>query len=230
MGDFTHQLLDRDYMLQSFIEGERWDTIRQGLTDEQNNHLWERFGSILRQIHDVQGKSFGLPLTGLLFSNWIQCVIERLERALQTAQTDRLEIPYLSAILEFVRFHPQQLEEFQTPRLLHGDLWSFNILVKREGERPSIVGILDADRSWSGDPLADWTMLVLAHSDPEEGHSRFWQACGRRKHLAPGFRVNVYDAMHAATAFVWASRRKDKETISRPRATLGHVGQNRQSL
>ena len=224
MIDFTHQLIKRDYMFQSYIEGERWDNIVEELTGEENFGLWEQFGNILKQVHTVQGEAFGLPLPGLLFPTWSQFVIERLERTLRTARENRLDIPHFASLLEFIRAHPQPLDEIQVPRLLHGDLWLFNILILRGEEGPFIAGILDADRAWWGDPLADWTMFILAHTDKEEGHSRFWQAYGTPEEL-PGskFRVNVYDAMHAATAFIWASKHQDEGTVTKARGTLGEV-------
>lgn len=225
--DFTHQLIDRDYMFQSYIEGERWDTIMEEMSDEENSPLWDEFGAILKQIHNVQGDSFGLPLPGLLFPTWSQYVIERLARTLQAAHKDQLEIPHLPAILEYIRFHPQPLDEIQTPRLLHGDLWSFNLLVRRGPDGPAIAGVLDADRAWWGDPLADWTMFILEHADKEEGHARFWEAYGKPEETSGSqFRLKVYDAMHAATAFIWASRHQDEETITRAQGTLGDVAQD----
>src|SRR5687767_5320767 len=47
--DFTHQLIDRDYMFQTFIEGERWDDVWEDLPPEENNILWDQFGRIMRQ-------------------------------------------------------------------------------------------------------------------------------------------------------------------------------------
>lgn len=226
LADFTHQLIDRDYMIQSFIEGERWDKIMDELTDTENNILWTQFGGLVRTIHDVRGERFGLPLPGHLFPTWSQAVIDRLERTLQAATDSQLEIPYLKSILETVREHPQQLDEIQTPRLLHGDLWSFNILVARGAGDLVIVGLLDADRSWWGDPFADWTMFILAHAEAEDGHSHFWGAYGQTEETQGSrYRKIVYDAMHAATAFLWAVRNQDKETVERATGTLGEVAE-----
>ena len=63
-----------------------------------------------------------------------------------------------------IRAHPEQLDEIEVPCLLHGDLWLFNLLIARQPREPSIVGVLDADRAWWGDPMADWTMFILAHA------------------------------------------------------------------
>ena len=224
--DFTHQLIDRDYMFQTFIEGERWDEAIGELTSAENDILWEQFGNILKLIHNVHGETFGLPRTGFQFNHWSQTVIDRLERTLQAAQKDQLEVPHLASILELVRAHTQQLDEIQVPCLLHGDLWSFNILITRGENDPAIVGILDADRAWWGDPMADWTMFILAHAEEEEGHARFWQSYGQPEDT-PGvrFRASVYDAMHAGTAFIWAVGHQDEETVTRAKGTLREVAE-----
>ena len=229
--DFTQQLIDRDYMFQTFIEGERWDDAWDEMTAEENNLLWDQFGRLMRQIHDVRGESFGLPRPGFQFSSWSQTVIDRLERTFQAARDLGLEVTHFARVLEMVRAHPQGLDEIQVPRLLHGDLWSFNILIRRGADQPSIVGVLDADRSWWGDPMADWTMFILAHADPEEGHARFWQAYGPPEDT-PGasFRKIVYDGMHAGTALVWAARNNDEGTLQKAQGTLREVAEALPSL
>ena len=223
--DFTHQLIDRDYMFQTFIEGERWDDVMDELTSEENYFLWEQFGDILKQIHHVHGETFGIPRPGFEFLSWSQVIMNRLERTLQSAADHQLDIPHLASILDLIRANPEQLDEIQIPRLLHGDLWSFNILISRE-HQPSIVGILDADRSWWGDPMADWTMFILAHAESEEGHSHFWKAYGEMEDTQSAkFRTSVYDAMHAGTAYIWAVKHQDQETVTRARGTLGEVAE-----
>lgn len=229
--DFTHQLIDRDYIFQSFIEGERWDHVMDELTSTENGTVWDQFGNIMKLVHDVPGERFGLPLPGFEFPSWSQTVIDRLERTLKTAQVHQLEISYLESILERIRTHPQQLDEIQIPHLLHGDLWSFNILVTRDAKEPTIVGILDADRAWWGDPMADWTMFILAHAEKEEGHARFWQAYGRPEDTRGArFRANVYDAMHAGTAFIWAAQHRDEETVMKAKGTLSDVAESLPTL
>ena len=222
--DFTRQLIDRDYMFQTFLEGKRWDDAREELTPEENNILWRQFGRLTNQIHEVRGESFGLPCPGFQFERWSQTVIDRLERTLQAAKELQLDITNLAQILEIVRAHTQQLDEIQTPRLLHGDLWLFNLLIARREEGPAIVGVLDADRAWWGDPMADWTIFILAHAEPEEGHAHFWQAYGLPEDTQGArFRKTVYDGMHAATALVWSVRNHDEGTVKRAYGTLREV-------
>lgn len=229
--DFTHQVIDRDFMFQTFLEGERWDDAWDELTPEENNNLWSQFGSIMKEIHAVRGEAFGLPRPGFQFERWSQAVIDRLERTLGTARDLQLEVTNLERITELVRTYPRQLDEIQVPRLLHGDLWLFNILIRRASPEPSIVGVLDADRAWWGDPMADWTMFILAHAAKEEGHSHFWQAYGSNEDSRGArFRKTVYDGMHAATALVWSVRNHDEGTVRRAYGTLHEVAEALPSL
>ena len=224
--DFTRQLIDRDYMFQTFIEGERWDDAWDELTAEENNILWDQFGNIMKQIHDVRGETFGLPRPGFQFERWSQAVIDRLDRTFRAAKELQLDVTDLAQILDLVRAHPGQLDEIQIPRLLHGDLWAFNLLIGRDENGPAIVGVLDADRSWWGDPMADWTMFILAHAEPEEGHEHFWRAYGPREDTRGAkFRKTVYDGMHAATALVYSVRNHDEGTVQRAYGTLREVAE-----
>jgi aminoglycoside phosphotransferase (APT) family kinase protein len=224
--DFTHQLMDRDYMFQSFIEGERWDNVWDELKPEENNILWEQFGTIVKQIHEVRGERFGLPRPGFQFERWSRAVLDRLERTLQAAKDLGLNVTDLEGILDIVRAHPEQLDEIQVPRLLHGDLWAFNLLIARRESGPAIVGVIDADRAWWGDPMADWTMFILAHAESEAGHAHFWQAYGPREETrGTEFRKTVYDGMHAATALVYSVRTHDEGTVQRAYGTLRVVAE-----
>jgi aminoglycoside phosphotransferase (APT) family kinase protein len=224
--DFTHQLVDRDYMFQTFIEGERWDHARDEFLPEENNLLWHQFGKVMKRIHEVRGEAFGLPRPGFRFSRWSEAVIDRMERTLRAANDLQLDVTDFRRGLELVRNRSEQLDEISVPRLLHGDLWLFNLLVERGADGPAIVGVLDADRSWWGDPMADWTMFILAHAGPEEGHGHFWQAYGQPEDT-PGarFRKLVYDGMHAGTALVWSARHGDQETIQKAQDTLRQVAE-----
>jgi len=224
--DFTQQLIDRDYMFQTFIEGKRWDDVWDELAPDENNLLWTQFGNITRQIHDVRGEAFGLPRPGFQFDSWSQTVVNRLERTLRAARNLQLDVANFAKVLEIVRAHPQQLDEIEIPHLLHGDLWLFNILIDHDAKEPSIVGVLDADRAWWGDPMADWTMFILAHAEPEAGHAYFWRAYSAREEtLGAEFRKTVYDGMHAATALVYSVRTHDEGTVQRAYGTLREVAE-----
>jgi aminoglycoside phosphotransferase (APT) family kinase protein len=125
-------------------------------------------------------------------------------------QQEQLDTTDFMAIVEIVQTHPLFLDEIRQPCLLHGDLWTFNVLVKRGEGGPTITGILDADRAWWGDPMADWTMFIWARGDGAEmewERSLFWQGYSQpEESKGAKFRANVYEAMHTGAALVWAKQ------------------------
>lgn len=226
--DFTHQIIDRDYMIQKVLPGERWDRVANELSSSDNDILWQQFGKLLGQIHDVEGSSFGLPYPGFQFPSWSETILERLESTRRLAAHHRISIPHLEEILNRVRLRTEVLDEIRIPKLLHGDLWLFNLLVIRDTTSPRITGLLDADRAWWGDPAADWAMFLVLHVKPSEliGHENsFWQGYGGEPDLTAGgqFRLNTYLAMHASTALLWANRHADEETLKHASRTLAEA-------
>jgi aminoglycoside phosphotransferase (APT) family kinase protein len=227
MTDFTQQLSACDYVFQSFIEGERWEDIADSFTTEESEHLWEQFGRITRTIHDTAGTSFGGPYPMTEYRTWSQTILDRFERVIAAMNEVQLDLTDIQSIFTAAQDHTTMLDEIQQPHLLHGDLWLFNILIGRSAAGPNIVGILDADRAWWGDPLADWTMFVLAKSESSEtkpSHDQFWRGYGEIEQTTGiEFRKAVYEAMHVGTALEWAKRNHDDDTMKRGRQDLNAV-------
>ena len=230
MADFTHQVIDRDYVFQTFIAGERWDEIAESFAGAEATQLWEQFGRIAKSIHSTVGTTFGGPYPMAEFKTWSQTILDRFERAIQAMAAVGLDLTDIETVMTIVRDQTAMLDVFRQPRLLHGDLWLFNILIERNPAGQNIVGILDADRAWWGDPLADWTMFVLAKSaSPETQHFQeaFWRGYGQDEEL-PGteFRKAVYEAMHIGIALEWAIRNHDDDTVKRGKNDLKTVATN----
>jgi aminoglycoside phosphotransferase (APT) family kinase protein len=226
--DFTHQLIDRDYMVQQHLPGERWDRLADELSSAENDILWQQFGRLLNQIHSVEGSTFGLPYPGFQFSSWSQTILQRLKSTCQLAAYFDVAIPHLEEILNIVHAHTEVLDEIRIPKLLHGDLWLFNLLVSRDTTGARITGLLDADRAWWGDPAADWAMFLLLHVKPPElrdHEASFWQAYGSEPDLTAGgqFRLSTYLAMHASTAVLWANQHADEDTLKHASRTLAEA-------
>jgi len=224
LADFTHQLIDRDYIFQTYLPGERWDEIAETFTTDEQLRLWEQFGSIIKAIHGTIGTTFGGPYPEPEFPTWSEAVLYRLERAIQAMTKAQLDVSDIRSVVAIVQGQTALLDVIKQPHLLHGDLWLFNILVGHDVDGPTITGVLDADRASWGDPLADWTMFVLtmaAAPETQPVHERFWQAYGEVEHTPEtAYRQAVYEAMHIGTALAWAVHHDDDETIQRGKRDL----------
>jgi aminoglycoside phosphotransferase (APT) family kinase protein len=208
LADFTHQLLDRDYMFQTFMEGERWADVAEQLSPAENTALWQQLGQITKSIHSIEGEIFGSPILGSVSPKWSELVIEELDDIIEPLDEAQIDATDIKTLRELAQTHSDLLDEIQQPRLLHGDLWTFNILIKREPEGPHISAILDADGCSWGDPMSDWTMFLLHVKTAEgsnkheiEGAPAFWQGYGQPEQTKGAlFREQIYRAKPFAGA------------------------------
>ena len=228
LADFTHQILGRDYVLQTFLEGERWSDIEDELTEVENIDLWRQCGEIVKQIHGTTGEWFGYPYPGRKFANWHDVILDRFSRIAQSLKEYAADLSTFATIANLVNSTPSIFNEVSTPRLLHGDLWTFNLLVTRESGKPLITGVLDTERAWWGDPLADWIMFCLSIRNGEgEWQDRiaaFHKGYGvLEKGPALRFRQEVYNAMDVGSSVVWGARHGNRADIERGRQDLERI-------
>jgi len=228
LADFTHQIVGRDYVLQTFLEGERWSDIEDELTEEENLDLWRQCGEIVKRMHGTRGEQFGYPYPGSSFASWHEVVMDRFSRIAQSLKDYDADIAYFSAIFELVGSAQSVFNEVREPHLLHGDLWTFNLLITRKNERPLITGVLDTERAWWGDPLADWIMFCLSiRSEEEEWQGRisaFYQGYGGvDKSTTAQFRQEAYKAMHIGSSVVWGAKHGNREDIERGTRDLHRI-------
>jgi aminoglycoside phosphotransferase (APT) family kinase protein len=228
LADFTHQIVGRDYVLQTFLEGDRWSDIEDELTDEENIDLWQQCGEIVKRIHETTGERFGYPFPGRSFANWHEAIQDRFSRIAQSLKEYQADISHFSAIFDHVNSAQSMFNDVHTPRLLHGDLWTFNLLVTRKNGRPLITGVLDTERAWWGDPSADWIMFLLSIRSAEEEWQERISAFHKgyralEKTTATQFRHEVYNAMHVGSSVVWGAKHGNREDIERGRQDLGRI-------
>ncbi len=226
--DFTHQIVGRDYIFQTFMEGDRWSDIEDELTEEESVDLWRQCGEIVKQVHQTTGEQFGYPYPGRSFAKWHDVILDRFSRITQSLQDGHAEISQFSTISDIVSSAQSVFNDVHTPRLLHGDLWTFNLLVTRRDGRPLITGVLDTERAWWGDPFADWIMFLLSIRSEEtqwqqplaafnHGYGTLEESGTRQ------FRQEIYKAMHIGSSAVWAAKHGIQEDIERARQDLERI-------
>ena len=160
--DFTHQLIDRDYMVQTLVTGVPAST---GLTAYPRSEwlpFYRQLGAITQTIHDVRGARFG-PVAGPGHDTWSQALVSQF-KALAADQVDAgLDPDGCRRIIDLARHHRAVLDDIPGPRLLHGDLWTLNLLIDAAAAEPTITGVLDSDRACWGDPLGDVPLDRVRH-------------------------------------------------------------------
>jgi protein-ribulosamine 3-kinase len=176
---------DYNFLLSEFVPSSR-----------QQLDYWENLGLGLAHLHLNNSKNFGLSYSNYIasipqknhcFENWTDFFIEqRLEPMLGMAYFDRL-IP-LDFLKKFQTIYPKLSSIFpeEKPALLHGDLWSGNIICDGEGQ-PCLIdpAIYFGNRE-----------MDLAFSRLFGGFdNRFYEAYESILPLEPGFeyRMGIYN-------------------------------------
>ncbi|MBA2277061.1 MAG: phosphotransferase [Chloroflexia bacterium] len=157
--DFTRQLLDRDWVIQSIVAGTPWSELEDGLTADERADLWRQLGTLTRAIHAVEGDAFGAPDQPR--ATWFDVVREDLDGI----QRDwwRFDLPHPEGVAELCRVVERNrtvLDAMGAPRLVHSDLDPRHVFVARGPDgRLRISGLIDHEYGRFADPASE-SMLV----------------------------------------------------------------------
>jgi len=133
-----------------------------------NARAWADVGAQVRRLHDRLGDAYGWPVQYAIgtvsFDNresgdWPRFWGE--QRLIATAAL--LDRPWRERVERLAARLPDLLPADPPPALLHGDLWTGNLLV-RDGR---LVGLIDP-ACYHGDAEVDLAMLDLFSTPPEE--------------------------------------------------------------
>ena len=137
-------------------------------------HAWHDVGAALRKLHGHEGKSFGWPMDYALgtvaldnreASDWPRFWGE--QRLISTASL--LDRPWRERIERLARRLHDLLPASPSAALLHGDLWTGNILV----HNGRLAALIDP-ACYHGHAEVDLAMLRLFDTVPDE----FWEGYG----------------------------------------------------
>jgi aminoglycoside phosphotransferase (APT) family kinase protein len=171
--DFTHEVIGRDYLFQTMLDG----VPAPGNLDRYPRAEWASFfrqlGTITRQIHAITGDRFG-PVAGTQFSRWSDAVLTTFVDIAADLDDVGLDASDVRRVVELTEDRRGVLDQITQPRLMHGDLWTVNVLIDPEAAEPTITGVVDCDRVSWGDPQSDWT-IEMAGRRPGTERDAFWE-------------------------------------------------------
>jgi aminoglycoside phosphotransferase (APT) family kinase protein len=207
--DFTHQVIGRDYLFQTLLDGVPAPDGLAAYPRSAWAPFFRQLGSITRDIHAVRGDTFGW-IAGPRFARWSDAYtssLADLAAALDDAGLDAHDMRDLAAraVAQSAVF-----DEITEPRLLHGDLWTANVMIAADAPEPTISGVCDCDRASWGDPAADWS-IHRAGQRPGTERDAFWDTYGALP-STPGAaqRARFYTALHVGTLRLEEHRRSGK--------------------
>ncbi|BFO18959.1 hypothetical protein SHKM778_53470 [Streptomyces sp. KM77-8] len=143
--------------------GEPWTEVAPASAEQAA--LRTELGRQVARLHRVTGPAFGYPsgALGPLAPDWRTAFTAMTGAVLADARHYGAWLPRPAGeVAAVLRTAAGALDEVTVPVLVHFDLWPGNILVERTAAgQARIGGIVDGERMFWGDPLADLVSLAL---------------------------------------------------------------------
>jgi aminoglycoside phosphotransferase (APT) family kinase protein len=154
------------YVIMSACPGRPWSEFAPGsLPAEEERRLRADLGRIVARLHTVTNPAgFGYPslAVGPLAPAWRQAFTAMTDAVLADADTYRARLPRPAAgVRALLAAASPVLDDVTRPALVHFDLWQGNLLLDGGPGAWSIGGIVDGERMFWGDPVADFVSLAL---------------------------------------------------------------------
>ncbi|WP_338697364.1 aminoglycoside phosphotransferase family protein [Streptomyces sp. Q6] len=144
--------------------GTPWHLVDGDLRADERRALREELGGIAARLHGVSGDAFGYPAQpfGAPSHSWREAFTGMLEGALDDAVRYGARLPRsVETVRAALASAAYALDEVDRPALVHFDLWQGNVLLTGEPGARRIGGVIDGERMFWGDPLAEFVSLAL---------------------------------------------------------------------
>ncbi|NHJ49684.1 MAG: phosphotransferase [Asgard group archaeon] len=166
--------IGHQYYIMNKIQGNALEGIWPRLTSKQREKLVKKFATIVRGIHSITFEMFGeieqydCPRQFYSMKSLLKADVRRCGRLLGINKL--LPIKLVTKTQTYIEKLLDEASFCETPRLVHTDLYPANIIVKDENNEIEILGILDFEWSYAGDPLFD--LISIEHEWMEEDKIR----------------------------------------------------------
>jgi aminoglycoside phosphotransferase (APT) family kinase protein len=152
------------YLVMTECPGTPWPQLAPPPAGAERDELRAALGGQVARLHTITGPGFGYPSepVGPLRETWRAAFFDMVNAVLADAETFAVTLPRpIADILEWFNARAVVLDEVTTPALVHFDLWDGNILVESGPAGHRIGALIDAERAFWGDPLAEFVSLAL---------------------------------------------------------------------
>ena len=164
--DFSKRYIESNYFFMTELKGEPFSKVMKKMGQENADRIREELAGYLYQIHGVKGKYFGYFTKDerRQYSTWKAAFFHMFRQILADSREHRVKLPY-ARIMAALQRHDGSLEDVREPSLVEYDCHEGNIFVKKTGNSYTIEGILDFERAFWGDPIADFPTAFVFTDD-----------------------------------------------------------------
>ncbi|HWM39860.1 MAG TPA: aminoglycoside phosphotransferase family protein [Streptomyces sp.] len=163
-------------LLMTECPGTSWSELSNELSAGERSTLRHSLGRTLARAHTVTSHQFGYPAQqsgppARRATSWREAFTVMLNAVLEDAERYSAWLPRpVPAIRKLIEPAASALDEVVNSVPVHFDLWEGNILLDGAAGRRTVSGIVDGERMFWGDPLAELPSLLLfgrAEDDPD---------------------------------------------------------------
>ena len=164
--DFSKRYIESNYFFMTELKGELFSKVMKKMGQENADRIREELAGYLYQIHGVKGKYFGYFTKDerRQYSTWKEAFFHMFRQILADGREHRVKLPY-ARIMAALQRYEGCLEDVTEPVLVEYDCHEGNIFVKKTGNSYTIEGILDFERAFWGDPIADFPTAFVFTDD-----------------------------------------------------------------
>lgn len=214
--DFSRTQFDRDYLLMSALPGIPLSDAA-ALSADQQAQILQQMGGYLQQLHQLTAADcLGIESYGYLGAHhpmepqptWVEAFRVMwnllLDDVVASGCYTLSDRQFMSNLLDQ---HLANFDYAETPRLLHMDVWSQNILIDAMG---NVTGLVDFDRALWGDPEIEFAVLdYCGISEPA-----FWSGYGAERDQSTSAQIRqrfylLYEIQKYMPIALW--RRQDPQ-------------------
>lgn len=164
-----HADADAGVMVMERLRGVSFEQAKQTMAAEHVLAVRHELGRIAAAVTAITGERFGYPRRDgrTCSSSWRESFLHFVDDILaDVTATDRPLARPATEIRELVVRHAPLLDAVTAPALVHFDLWDGNVFVLADGDGWQVEGIIDGERAFYGDPIAE--LVSLTSFVPEE--------------------------------------------------------------
>jgi len=158
------------YLLMTHVPGVPWWEVAEQMAAEERDRLRTELGTLVARLHTVTGPGFGYPAPGGVrpASGWPDAFAAMTGAVLDDAERYGSWLPLPAPELRTrLAAASDVLAAVAVPALVHFDLWPGNVLLDGPAGERTVSGLIDGERMFWGDPLADFASLSLFLGDAE---------------------------------------------------------------
>jgi aminoglycoside phosphotransferase (APT) family kinase protein len=150
------------YVMEAVGGTVHWDGTLPGLDPHARHRHYAMMIATLARLHAIDPEAAGLADYGKP-GNYFARQVDRWTRQYRAAEEDRLE-----DVERLIAWLPKTVPEQQGTAIVHGDYRLDNLIFSPDG---GVSAVLDWELSTLGDPLADFSYLLMHWALPADGRS-----------------------------------------------------------